>query len=465
MEIRTLDIIVVAVYLASMAGMALYFARRNTNTEEYFVDGRSFAGWVIGISMLGTVLSSQTFLALPAAAYKLDWRQPRRQFPAPAGGDCGYIGLFAAISANPFDLGFEYLQQRYGTFPRLYGTISFVILQVIRGAQILFLVSLPIQFLTGFSVESVIICSAIFVGLYTIVGGIDAVIWTDVIQTLVLIFGGIVCLLCIVFTLPNGKFDVNINPRPLAFPFPEENKGYLEADWSQRETILRRHCNLALGLLYFTQNDPEVPQAHRELAREYHLPKGEFADNDHFHYQLYVREGRRLRGLYTLTEHDMATTSENGDTKSICKFEDAIAVGEFPIDSFPTSKRQPNDSVFLEGYLGMLDNFTRPYQLPYRVMIPEVIDGIIVPVAVSTTHVAFSSVRMEPQWMVLGQAAGTAAHLAIKHNVSPRDVPIAELQAELTRSGQVIEYQANDNKIKPHHIGITGQAQKTVDPV
>lgn len=110
-------------------------------------------------------------------------------------------------------------------------------------------------------------------------------------------------------------------------------------------------------------------------------------------------------------------------------------MGEFPIDSFPCRKRQPGDTIVLEGYLGMLDHITRPYEIPYRIMIPETIDGLIVPVAASTTHVAFSSIRMEPTWMALGQAAGTAAHLALRERLHPRDLPIAPLQQLLVAAG------------------------------
>ena len=216
---------------------------------------------------------------------------------------------------------------------------------------------------------------------------------------------------------------------------PEENRGYIEGDESTRERIRQRHRSLVLGLLWFLQNDPEVPEAHRALANEMHLPKDEFTDNAHFPWQLYVREGRRLVGEYTLTQHDI--TGKGQEPKHHA---DSIAVGEFPIDSFPVRKRQPGDTLVLEGYLGMLDYITRPYEIPYRIMIPEKIDGLIVPVAASTTHVAFSSIRMEPTWMALGQAAGAAAHLAIQNKVEPRRVPVRELQSVLASQGQVIRH-------------------------
>jgi hypothetical protein len=237
--------------------------------------------------------------------------------------------------------------------------------------------------------------------------------------------------------LPNQKTDVNMNPRPLGFPFAEENRGYVEGDDATRERIRRRLQHLTLGLLWFLQNDPDIPERHRQLANELHLAKDEFTDNGHFPFQLYVREARRLVGLYTLTELDV---TGDGPQHAPRRHEDSIAVGEFPIDSFPCRKRQSTDQFVLEGYLGMLDHITRPYEIPYRIMIPQKIDGLIVPVAASTTHVAFSSIRMEPTWMALGQAAGAAAHLAITHDCLPRNVPVQELQDALVAEGQVIRH-------------------------
>ncbi len=161
----------------------------------------------------------------------------------------------------------------------------------------------------------------------------------------------------------------------------------------------------------------------------------EFPDNGYFPWQLYVREGRRLVGEYTLMQHDLAGRHSGPKPHA-----DSIAVGEFPIDSFPCRKRQPGDSLVLEGYLGMLDFTTRPYEIPYRILIPEKMNGLIVPVAASATHVAFSSIRMEPTWMAPGQAAGVAAHLAIGQAVEPRAVSVTELQKLLVARGRVIQH-------------------------
>lgn len=236
-------------------------------------------------------------------------------------------------------------------------------------------------------------------------------------------------------SLPNDKIELNMKPTPLGFVFAEENIGYIEADWKRREQITANLRNLSLGLLWFLQHDAEVPDNARALALKYHLCRDEFPEYNHFPFQLYVREGRRLVGEYTLSERNI---TEQPGLVSERFHPDAIAVGEFPIDSFPTQKRQPSDTVVLEGYLGMLKGITRPYQIPYRIMLPKQIDGLIVPVPASTTHVAFSSVRLEPTWMALGQAAGVATHLSLKHSVPLRKVPIAEMQAMLRKQGAVL---------------------------
>lgn len=247
-----------------------------------------------------------------------------------------------------------------------------------------------------------------------------------------------------VTALPNRKYDVNINPRPLAFPFPEENRGYVDGDWETRERIERRHRNLTLGLLYFIQNDESVPSEHRRMAREYGLPRDEFVENGHFPWQLYVREARRLCGLYTLTEHDIAQ-SKGGRPPVQC---DSIACGEFPIDSFPVCKRSDVSDRVLEGYICVFEEATGVYQIPFGIMVPEEVRGLVVPVAASTTHVAYSSIRMEPTWMAMGQAAGVAAHLAICEGQDVRDVSIRQIQRILLRHDQVITYFRD---IAPHH--------------
>lgn len=136
-----------------------------------------------------------------------------------------------------------------------------------------------------------------------------------------------------------------------------------------------------------------------------------------------------------MTQHDVTQMPASPETP---EFDDTIAMGEFPIDSFPVRKRQPGDTQVLEGYLGMLAHITRPYKIPFQAMIPRQLEGVIVPVALSATHVAYSSIRMEPTWMALGHAAGVAADLSIQRKSAVRDVPMRELQQQLTLEGQVL---------------------------
>lgn len=201
---RPQDIVAVLLYLGAMIAAGVFFSRRSDTTEAYFVGNRGFPGWAIGLSMLGTIVSSATFLALPAAAFALDWRQLSVNLPLPLVAILAIVVFIPFFRRGNLTSAFEYLGKRYGTAPRLYGTLSFMAMQLIRMAQILFLVSLPIQFLTGAPIHWVIIGAGIFIAFYTIAGGIEAVIWTDVAQALILFIGGIICFILVAIDLPGG---------------------------------------------------------------------------------------------------------------------------------------------------------------------------------------------------------------------------------------------------------------------
>ena len=204
MSLQFLDILALVGYLLIITGIGFYFSRKNTNTEEYFVGGRSFSGWVIGLSLVGTSISSITFLAYPGDAFKTSWLRFVPNLMLPLGV------LIAAYLFLPFfrrgnvTSAYEYLEDRFGPSVRVYGAIAFIIAQIVRVSMILFLLSLVIQELTGLSATSCILIGGIIVAIYTIVGGIDAVIWTDVLQTIVLLVGGLLCLWVIIDALPGG---------------------------------------------------------------------------------------------------------------------------------------------------------------------------------------------------------------------------------------------------------------------
>lgn len=207
-EFRTLDIVTLLIYLGAMAGLGYYFSRTNNSTEEYFVGNRSFKGWVIGLSMLSTSISSITFLAFPAAAFTLDWRQLISNLMLPLAAVLAIVVFIPFFRRGKLTSAFEYLGDRFGPVARLYGTVSFLILQIIRIGQILFLVAIPINLFTGIPIVTTIMLVGVFIAFYTVIGGIEAVIWTDVIQAIVLWIGGIVCLVLMIDKLPDGLSQV-----------------------------------------------------------------------------------------------------------------------------------------------------------------------------------------------------------------------------------------------------------------
>lgn len=227
---RPADLVVLGLYLLGMLAVGLYFSRKNKSTEEYFVGSRSFPGWLIGISMLGTSISSMTFLAFPADAFQRDWRQLVFNLMLP------FVAVIAVLIFIPFfrrgnlTSAFEYLGERYGIETRLYGTLSFLILQLIRISNILFLVSIPVHMLTGMDIQVIIVCVGIFIAVYTVAGGIDAVIWTDVVQAVVLWFGGALCLGYIVMQLPGGFGQI----LEVAQAHDKFSLGELEFDWTRK---------------------------------------------------------------------------------------------------------------------------------------------------------------------------------------------------------------------------------------
>lgn len=204
MNLHWLDITTLVVYMLALVAMGIYFSRKNTSTEEYFVGGRSFSGWVIGLSMIGTSISSVTFLAFPADAFKTAWLRFLPNYTLP------FAVLLAAYFFLPFFRrtkiisAYEYLEDRFSPSIRVYGAVAFIISQILRLALILFLVSILMHEITGFSTLTSVMLAGVLVAIYTIVGGIDAVIWTDVLQTIILVLGGIVILTIIVSAMPGG---------------------------------------------------------------------------------------------------------------------------------------------------------------------------------------------------------------------------------------------------------------------
>lgn len=204
MNLHWLDTLTLLIYLGGMVAMGLYFSRRNTSTEEYFVGGRSFAGWVIGLSLVGTSISSITFLAYPGDAFKTAWLRYIPNFMLPVGVFIAAYVFLPFFRRGKITSAYEYLEGRFGPSVRVYGCVAFIVGQLVRVSIILYLISLVVHEITGLDATVCIVIGGVFVALYTIMGGIDAVIWTDVIQTVVLVLGGLVCIGVIMSKLPGG---------------------------------------------------------------------------------------------------------------------------------------------------------------------------------------------------------------------------------------------------------------------
>jgi hypothetical protein len=166
--------------------------------------------------------------------------------------------------------------------------------------------------------------------------------------------------------------------------------------------------------LWWAQNDPEAPEKDRRQFENYGLAADEFPDNHHAPYEIYVREARRLVGRYVFKEQDNKIDEGLGRTPIHA---DSIAITDWPVDSVACLPRKAaggnTDGIFFLG------EETRPAQVPYRSLLPQDVDNLLVPVALSASHVGWGAIRLEPVWMQTGESAGFAAALAVKHKTTP----------------------------------------------
>lgn len=233
--------------------------------------------------------------------------------------------------------------------------------------------------------------------------------------------------------IPNRKTDTNNHG-----PFSTDNIGYSyeypEASYERRLQILREHERYQKGWLYFIANDPRVPKDVQDAMRRWGLAKDEFTDNGNWPRQIYVREARRMIGSLVMTENELLKKRPTPDS---------VGMGSYTIDSHNVQRYiTPEGYVQNEGDIGVP---TRgPYEIAYGALIPKrgQCDNLLVPVCVSSSHIAFGSIRMEPVFMILGQSAATAAVMAIDANQAVQDVPYARLRERLLKDGQVLESSA-----------------------
>lgn len=203
-QFRWLDIVVLVVYFASQVAMGPIFARRAKSTESYFVGNRNYPGWLLGISMFGTSISSITFVAYPADGFKTAWLRFLICVTLPVAILIASIWILPFFRRTNMTSAFEYLEGRFGTGTRMYAAAMFLVSQAIRLSLILFLVSKLVNALTGWDTATCILVGGMITAFYTVLGGIHAVIWTDFIQSIVLTLGGLLVLTAVLWNLPGG---------------------------------------------------------------------------------------------------------------------------------------------------------------------------------------------------------------------------------------------------------------------
>ncbi len=210
---------------------------------------------------------------------------------------------------------------------------------------------------------------------------------------------------------------------------------YPAADWPTREEISKRYLDAMLMRLWWVQNDPAAPEKDRNQFAGYGLAADEFPDNGHVPYEIYVREARRLVGRYTFKEQD------NLIAKGIARtpiHADSIAMTDWPVDSVACLPRKaPGGNT--DGIL-FLGEESRPAQVPYRAILANEVENLLVPVAISASHVGWGSIRLEPVWMQLGESAGHAAALAVKAKKTPAKLDPDALIRKLARSRLMISF-------------------------
>ena len=229
--------------------------------------------------------------------------------------------------------------------------------------------------------------------------------------------------------IPNRKTDTN-NHGPFSSDYIGMNYDYPEASYGRRKEIIKQHEDYQKGLLWFVANDPRVPDDIRTKMASWGLAKDEFIDNGNWPHQIYVREARRMIGEYVTTENDVLIKRE---------VPKPAGMGSYAMDSHNVQRYiTPEGFVQNEGDIGVRP--PSPYSISYGSLTPkkEECTNLLVPVCVSSSHIAFGSIRMEPVFMILGQSAAVAACMAIEEKLAVQDVPYEKLKLLLQEKGQIL---------------------------
>lgn len=232
--------------------------------------------------------------------------------------------------------------------------------------------------------------------------------------------------------LPNGKWD--FNTATFGGNMPGASWEWPEASYARREQIAKEHENYHRGLLHFLATDPRVPAKVREEMKRYGLPKDEFTDNGGWPHQLYIREARRMVSDLVMSEHH---------TFGRQVAPNSVGLGSYGTDTHEIRRIVKDGVVCREGKTATGRDNAPPYPIGYAAIVPKPseCENLFVTFALSASHTAFSSIRMEPVFMVTSQSAATAACMAIDDGVPVQKVDCAKLRVRLLKDKQVLEWQ------------------------
>ncbi|NBR87294.1 MAG: FAD-dependent oxidoreductase [Verrucomicrobia bacterium] len=230
--------------------------------------------------------------------------------------------------------------------------------------------------------------------------------------------------------MPNHKTDIN-NNGGFSTDFIGRNYDYPNADYATRERIAKEHEHYIRGFLTFLATDPRVPEDMRKEMQSWGPSKDEFRSTDGWPREMYVREARRLVGEYVMSEKNC---------RAVETITDSVGLGAYNMDSHNCQRIVKNGKVENEGDVQVPP--MKPYPVSYRAIIPKAAecDNLLVPVCLSSSHIAYGSIRMEPVFMVLGQSAATAAAIAIDDKVPVQKVNYEKLRARLVADKQVLDW-------------------------
>lgn len=199
-----LDYTALVLYFAVLVGMGYYFSHRENSTEAFFLGNRRIPWWAVGISIFGTSLSAITYISIPATAYATNWVTLLNNMGIVMLAPFVAIWYMPRLREHPVTTAYEYLEQRFNLGTRIYGSIVFIVFQIGRMSIVLYLPAIALSAATGMDIQFCILTMGLLATLYTVMGGIEAVIWTDVIQSVVLVSGAILALVLIVFNTDGG---------------------------------------------------------------------------------------------------------------------------------------------------------------------------------------------------------------------------------------------------------------------